>query len=373
MKRWALILGMIAINVAEGRGQIPGTELGPGGALMRRLENEQKTDNETLWAAQSDPAKKANGEFEKIKEEHKKKSHERALKAFEIEAKNRGEELGARAMELILREAPIEDQKRALRILRTDYALGEHAQRYVGTAGVIEAEEAELFLRRVAEENEDPGIRGTSAYCLGRNFELLAEKTELAEEAKLLIEDAKEMYRRGITEYEKAGRSEERMAMQTVGALFRLEHLQIGQTVPEIEGVDIEGKSLRLSDFRGKVVALVFWATWCGPCMQMVPHERELVKRMKGRPFALVGVNGDSDREKVLNTMAEEEMTWPSFYEGLGGEGKIPLKWNVEGWPTTYVMDAAGVIRFKNVRGETMDEAVEQLLAEIEEPAAKLN
>ena len=81
------------------------------------------------------------------------------------------------------------------------------------------------------------------------------------------------------------------------GELFRLHKLSIGRVIPELEGEDMDGRKLKLSDYRGKVVAVVFWATWCGPCMGMVPHERELVKRLEGKPFVLLGVNGDDDRE----------------------------------------------------------------------------
>ena len=56
----------------------------------------------------------------------------------------------------------------------------------------------------------------------------------------------------------------------------------------------------------GKVVVLVFWGSWCGPCMAAVPHERQLVERFKGRPFVVVGVNSDEDREKALRVVAIE-------------------------------------------------------------------
>src|SRR6516162_2547749 len=66
-----------------------------------------------------------------------------------------------------------------------------------------------------------------------------------------------------------------------------------GDRAVELEGVDVSGKPLKLSDFRGKVVMLDFWATWCGPCMDLVPHERGLVADHKNDPFALLGVSAD--------------------------------------------------------------------------------
>ncbi len=97
----------------------------------------------------------------------------------------------------------------------------------------------------------------------------------------------------------------------------------------------------------------------------MYPHERSLVARLKDQPFALIGVNSDADKEALKPRLQEESITWRSFWNGKRGTfGPISAKWNVNGWPTIYVIDKKGVIRFKNVRGEEMDQAVDELLAE---------
>src|SRR5436190_23196308 len=100
----------------------------------------------------------------------------------------------------------------------------------------------------------------------------------------------------------------------------------------------------------------------------MYPHERSLVKRLEGKPFALIGVNSDVDKEKLKKRMTEEKITWRSFWNGPEGTGgPISKAWNVRGWPTIYVLDHKGVIRFKGVREKEMDKAVDQLLKELEE------
>ena len=96
----------------------------------------------------------------------------------------------------------------------------------------------------------------------------------------------------------------------------------------------------------------------------MYPHERSLVERMQDKPFALLGVNSDP-KDKVKAAMARENLTWRSWWDGGTTGGPIATAWNVRGWPTIYVVDAKGVIRFKNVRGEAMDKAVEELLGEM--------
>ena len=101
----------------------------------------------------------------------------------------------------------------------------------------------------------------------------------------------------------------------------------------------------------------------------MYPHERSLVKNMANRPFALIGVNSDRDREALKKTMEEKEITWRSFWNGGSTGGPISTKWNVSGWPTLYVLDHKGVIRHKSVGSpgdETLDEWIEALVAEAE-------
>ena len=102
----------------------------------------------------------------------------------------------------------------------------------------------------------------------------------------------------------------------------------------------------------------------------MYPHERSLVKRLADQPFALVGVNSDSDLEKLKPRLAEESITWRSFHDGTTS-GPIAAAWNVRGWPTIYVLDHKGVIRFKDVREEALDKAVDALLAELAAERAK--
>jgi thiol-disulfide isomerase/thioredoxin len=150
------------------------------------------------------------------------------------------------------------------------------------------------------------------------------------------------------------------------GKLFRKRNLLVGKPVPALEGDDVDGKPFKLSDYRGKVVALVFWASWCGPCMAMVPQERTLVRRLEGKPFALVGVNGDEDRPKAKAAMDKEQMTWPSFFDGKVGRGPIAVKWGISSWPTVIVLDAQGVIRHVDPERSKLGELVDALLAEVD-------
>ncbi len=98
----------------------------------------------------------------------------------------------------------------------------------------------------------------------------------------------------------------------------------------------------------------------------MYPHERSLVKRLADKPFAIIGVNSDTDREALKQTLKDEQITWRSFWNGGSTSGPISTAWNVQSWPTIYVIDANGIIRHKGVRGDELDKAIDGLLAEVQ-------
>jgi thiol-disulfide isomerase/thioredoxin len=145
------------------------------------------------------------------------------------------------------------------------------------------------------------------------------------------------------------------------GELFAARHLEIGKVPPEITGQDHEGKPLALSNYRGKVVVLTFSGNWCGPCVGMYPQERELVAKLKDKPFALLSVNTDADVATLKKSIASGEITWPCIWDG-GTTGPITTRWGILSFPSIFVLDQASVIRFKDVRGDELAKAVATLM-----------
>ncbi len=106
----------------------------------------------------------------------------------------------------------------------------------------------------------------------------------------------------------------------------------------------------------------------------MYPHERSLVKRLEGKPFVLIGVNSDTDRAELKQAMNKEKITWRSFWNGGSTQGRISSRWDIQGWPTLFLIDAQGVIRHTHVGSpgeKKLDEEIDKLIAEVEKTAAK--
>ena len=107
----------------------------------------------------------------------------------------------------------------------------------------------------------------------------------------------------------------------------------------------------------------------------MFPHERSLVKRMAGKPFALIGVNGDEVGDQLNEKNKEAEITWRSFQNKRGGGQKdIASEWNLQGWPTLYLIDQDGKIRQKwlgSPGDEVLDKEIDALVDAADAEASK--
>jgi len=144
--------------------------------------------------------------------------------------------------------------------------------------------------------------------------------------------------------------------------------LRVGQPAPEIQGKDLDNKPMKLSEFRGKVVVLVFWKA-DDTCKAIFPQHKTLEGRMMGKPFVLLGVNGDRERSDARKFARKEGVTYRTWQDGP--KGPIAQAWGVVGYPVIYVVDGQGVIRGREAYGQTLDKLVDKLLLEKTKPPGK--
>ncbi|HEY7331195.1 MAG TPA: thioredoxin-like domain-containing protein [Gemmataceae bacterium] len=106
----------------------------------------------------------------------------------------------------------------------------------------------------------------------------------------------------------------------------------------------------------------------------MCPDERSLVKRLESKPFVLIVVNNDKHRGELKKVLGKEKITWRSFWNGGSSQGHLSSRWDVEGWPTLFLIDAKGVIRHRHVGSpgeKKLDEEIDKLIVQAEKTAAK--
>ena len=269
-----------------------------------------------------------------------------------------------------------EKQKKARDLLLKHHLEQPHIKKAIPSLAKGTDPKAEDLLKVIADKNRDKDCQGQATLVLGMLAKAKAKqsggeaKAELMKKAEAYLAAARDKFADVKYEASTVGK----LAAGELAGLKLIGNLEVGKAVPEIAGEGIDGKAFKLSDHKGKVVMLSFWATWCPPCMALVPHEIELVEKMKDKPFALIGVNGDDLTDDVMKVIADKKITWPSFKDKQADLPPLSNMWDIAGWPTIYVIDHKGVIRHKwtgSPGAAKMDEAIEKLVADAEKDGKK--
>jgi len=233
---------------------------------------------------------------------------------------------------------------------------------------------AEAILKTAIEKHPAREVQGQATYALGEYYRQTARdefgppKTE--EQKEGILANAEKYLALAVERFGDVKTTDGKKIADAAGITLtrvrNIPNLKVGKPAPEVSGDAVEGAAIKLADYRGKVVVVVFWGSWCGPCMAMVPRERELAERMKDKPFVLLGVNCGDERNKASTTMASNKMTWPSLWDGSEHDGPVQAAFNVRHWPTVFVIDAAGTIRHIEPDEKELDAAVDKLVAKVE-------
>jgi thiol-disulfide isomerase/thioredoxin len=222
-------------------------------------------------------------------------------------------------------------------------------------------------LQLTVEKSKNKDLQGNASLGLAQMYYQHTEDPKISADPKKvaeLLKQAEDTAEKVKKDYADVKSPEGELGKVADKLLLDIHTLAIGKSAPDVVSKDLNDKEVKLSGLKGNVVVLDIWATWCGPCRAMIPHERQLVEKLKGKPFLLVSISADDEKKTLTDFLEKEKMPWTHWWEGRKETG-ILKDWNVRFFPTVYILDSKGVIRYKNVRGKKMDEAVEKLLAEI--------
>ena len=136
-----------------------------------------------------------------------------------------------------------------------------------------------------------------------------------------------------------------------------------GGLAPDLEFTDPNGKLIKLSSLRGKVVLLDFWASWCGPCRREIPSVVAAYNKFKDKGFDIYSVSLDQDKAKWISAIAQDGLVWKSHVSDLKGwQSQAAAKYGVQGIPAQFLLDKDGKIIAKNLRGEELSRRLAEVL-----------
>jgi len=139
--------------------------------------------------------------------------------------------------------------------------------------------------------------------------------------------------------------------------------LSEGKVFPDFQAKDLNGKPLSVGKYKGKVVLVDFWATWCGPCVGEMPNVIKAYQKYNPQGFEIIGISLDSDRDKLVNFIKKNNMPWAQYFDGKGWRNELAQKYGVNSIPATYLIGPDGKILGKNLRGHALEAAVGAALA----------
>jgi len=135
---------------------------------------------------------------------------------------------------------------------------------------------------------------------------------------------------------------------------------------PAFAVTTVDGQRVSLDDLQGKVVLIDFWATWCEPCREALPHMKEIAKKFQGQPLVILSVSLDANAQQWRDFITKNDMTWLQYRDG-GFSGPISKMFNVEAIPHTFTIDADGVLQDEHIGDASVEGRLKKLIASARE------
>lgn len=151
---------------------------------------------------------------------------------------------------------------------------------------------------------------------------------------------------------------------------IRQPELARARMAPPFVVTTLDGQRISMDDLKGKVVLLDFWATWCGPCREALPHMQKIAKKFDGEPLIVLSVSLDKDEQKWKDFIAKNAMTWPQYFDG-GFTGPISRMFAVKAIPNTFTIDADGVLQDEHIGDSSVEGNLKKLISRAKELQAK--
>lgn len=192
----------------------------------------------------------------------------------------------------------------------------------------------------------DPESKSEVLFALARHHNPKGNNQEV-------IELAREMIEINANEY---------FVNTALGFQSEAESLGVGAEAPIFDAKTVQGHPFSLSDARGKIIILEFWATWCGPCMPDIPHLKEIHSNYSEYDLQIVGVSLDSNSEILKDFLVEKEMEWPQILQPNEWNDEITKLYNVYVIPRNFIIGPDGTILAKDKRGEELKKEVAKLI-----------